>query len=211
MIQDLHFTRQEYNKGDLNESSIDKCPIEQFRKWFSEASLLVKEPNAMTLSTVFNEQPSSRIVLLKEIDKKGFTFFTNYKSRKGKEISHNPKVSLSFFWEVLERQVRIEGRAEKVSDSDSEHYFQLRPKESQVSACISSQSEYIDSKYTLEKKYNDFLDIHKNTFIARPQHWGGYRVIPHTIEFWQGRPHRLHDRIVYIQTKNGWDIQRLYP
>lgn len=211
MVKDLHLIRQEYNKGSLNESDVDICPIEQFRKWFSEALLFVKEPNAMTLCTVFNNQPSARIVLLKEVDTKGFTFFTNYNSRKGKEISHSPKVSLSFFWEELERQVRIEGEAEKVPDADSEYYFQSRPKESQASACISEQSEYINNREGLEKKYYDFLSHHKDIPIVRPQNWGGYRVIPNTIEFWQGRPHRLHDRIIYIQTKNGWDIKRLCP
>ncbi|MBU0695711.1 MAG: pyridoxamine 5'-phosphate oxidase, partial [Bacteroidetes bacterium] len=182
--------------------------------WFTEAlNAEVLEPNAMTLATAnTNGIPSARIVLLKEFTNEGFVFYTNYNSQKGKEIESNPYAALIFFWADLERQIRIEGVVEKVSEEESNQYFNSRPKGSQLGALTSPQSETINSREFLEKKLADLEKQYEDKEVIKPEHWGGYRVIPNRIEFWQGQSNRLHDRIVYIQGKDkNWKFERLAP
>lgn len=210
-IQNL---RQEYRSATLSEQEVAPDAISQFSKWFSDAmSAGLTEPNAMTLATATaSGKPSARIMLLKGFDERGFIFYTNYLSRKGQEITKNPYASLVFFWQELERQVRIEGTIEKVDEKESEQYFHSRPKGSQIGAHASPQSREIEGKdvllnslHHLEEKYKDGGEIPK------PPHWGGYLVRPQVIEFWQGGQSRLHDRIVYKLENNHWKIVRLAP
>ena len=212
--QKTHAIRQEYTLGALDESDVSHNPIHQFTKWFEDAlKYNVMEPNAMTLSTVSTlGQPSSRIVLLKEVDATGFHFFTNYNSRKGQELLMSPFASLLFFWPELQRQVRIEGSVQKLSEEASDFYFNSRPKESQMGAVASPQSQIIPNRILLEdamvrlrKEYVDSVPI------DRPAHWGGYKLIPHAIEFWQGRSSRLHDRLKYELEGEHWLLHRLAP
>ena len=206
--------RNEYLKASLDTSAILPDPIAQFERWFHEAvDAKVLEPNAMNLSTVNeNNRPSSRIVLLKGIEKNKFLFYTNYQSTKGKELNNNPACALTFFWPELERQVRIEGSAERVDDNTSETYFQSRPRGSQISAWTSPQSAVVQSRALLEERA---LEMEKKfeglTSLPKPKQWGGYQVEPLVIEFWQGRPNRLHDRIQFSKIDNAWNICRLAP
>lgn len=213
IIPELHNIREEYIKAKLDEDSVDLNPIQQFINWMNEALLSkVIEPSAMTVATVGpTGQPSTRTVLLKNIDEKGFIFFTNYNSHKGKDLAGNPQISLLFFWPELERQVRIEGKVEKISVQDSMNYFHSRPLGSQIGAIASSQSEVIESREVLNTKIEELEKEYKDKQIPMPEHWGGYLVKPHRIEFWQGRASRLHDRLLYIATNTGWQIQRLAP
>lgn len=209
-ISDL---RQEYNLGELHQESSPDDPFKQFGKWFDEAVAGdIYEPNAMVLSTVDEKQPRSRVVLLKGLSTEGFDFYTNYNSHKGNEIAANNTVSLLFYWDRLQRQVRIEGKVVKLPPQVSDEYFSSRPRGSQLGAWVSDQSEVIDNKKVLEDKQllltNKFGE---ELPIPRPEHWGGYRVIPERIEFWQGRPSRLHDRILYTLEGNQWSISRLSP
>lgn len=207
--------REEYSKGNLLETDVLEEPIQQFKKWFSEAiSAEVVEPNAMVLSTVDqHHSPSSRVVLLKDIKDNGFSFFTNYESRKAQDMLQNPKVSLLFFWPELQRQVRIEGTVGKLPSADSDEYFASRPRGSRIGAIASPQSHVIANRKELENKVDlitdEFSDIDN---IPRPEFWGGYLVEPTLVEFWQGRSSRLHDRIVYELTNQfNWLIKRLAP
>lgn len=198
----------------LEKIQVDKSPIVQFIRWMENAlEAKINEPHAMTLSTANKKgQPDARVVLLRGVEKKGFSFFTNYKSAKGKEIVENKKVCLCFYWAELARQVRIKGIAVKLSTKNSDDYFQSRPRESQISAWASSQSEMIESRDVLIKKYNEFEKKFEKKKVPRPLHWGGYLVIPDSMEFWQGRNNRLHDRIQYEKSKSGkWKIARLCP
>lgn len=204
--------RQNYEKNVLLEELASVSPFDQFRLWFDDAlKAQVPEPNAMTLATVNDQgQPSARIVLIKEVDAQGFVFYTNYESRKGLDLQTNPKACLLFFWQALERQVRIEGSIEKVSAQDSDSYYYSRPLGSRIGAWASRQSQPI-SRQELEARELAFKERYGER-PPRPDHWGGYRLIPSLFEFWQGRPSRLHDRLVYtLQETQNWKIDRLSP
>jgi len=209
---DLHDIRDEYSKQELSRRQCDSNPIKQFEKWLGEAiEAKVHEPTAMNLATLNAQgKPSSRVVLLKEVNSQGFVFFTNYQSQKGQALAINPFAALNFFWPELERQVRVEGVVEKLSEAQSDDYFAGRPYTSRIGAWASEQSAVIKSKNTLLAKAA--LIAAKYPFnVPRPPHWGGYLVIPEMIEFWQGRPSRLHDRIRYRLENNLWIIERLSP
>jgi len=197
----------------LTEGELDPDPVRQFHRWIEEATLSeVAEPNAMALATATPEgRPSARIVLLRGYDERGFAFFTNYESRKGRELDANPHAGLVFHWHDLERQVRVEGRVERVSAEESDTYFQSRPAGSRLGAWASRQSEVLPDRTVLEAR-NRALEIqYPDGQIPRPEHWGGYRVVPAVIEFWQGRPSRLHDRLRYTRSDRGWLVERLSP
>jgi pyridoxamine 5'-phosphate oxidase len=206
--------RKDYSSQTLQETDIELSPIDQFQKWWTEAvNSQIDEVNAMTLATASSDgMPSARIMLLKGFDKNGFVFFTNYKSYKAMHLEENPKACLVFFWKELERQVRITGLVKKASEKDSDEYFLSRPSGSQIGAWTSSQSQVIESREWLENRYLQLTEEFKQKELQRPPHWGGYVVTPVIIEFWQGRPSRLHDRIQYSLEEDGsWKIERLSP
>lgn len=205
--------RKEYKLKSLLENDVDANPIRQFQQWWNEAiKSNIEEPNAMTLATCNkNGKPSARIVLLKGLSNNGFGFFTNYESRKGKEIKENPHAGLVFFWKELERQVRIEGSVKKITEEESDEYFVLRPEQSRIGAWSSPQSSVIKNRDVLEEMFLKYTQQFSDGVIVRPPHWGGYVVTPNLIEFWQGRPNRLHDRLQYTLTNNKWVIERLAP
>jgi pyridoxamine 5'-phosphate oxidase len=213
-MKDLAHIRKDYSKATLDVKSVAKDPIQQFTHWFNEATTSeVPEPNAMTLSTV-NEQgrPAARIVLLKGVENGKFVFYTNYQSRKGKELEQNPACSLTFFWSALERQVRIDGVATRIDAKRSEEYFQSRPRGSQIGAWASPQSTFIKDRGLLEARAQQIEEKFKGmAVLPKPHQWGGYEIDPFMIEFWQGRPSRLHDRIVYTKVDELWRIDRLAP
>jgi len=215
MQKDLGDYRKSYEKSALLEDAISSNPMEVFQKWFheTEASDGVDEPNAMTVSTIgLDGFPKSRVVLLKKFTHEGFIFYTNYRSEKGKAIAKNPKVCISFFWPNMERQVIIKGKAEKVAENLSDGYFKSRPDGSKLGAIVSEQSSVIPSRESLEKKLQELEEECRNKEIERPDYWGGYIVKPESIEFWQGRPNRLHDRIRYtLQEHSDWKMERLAP
>ncbi|NOS94237.1 MAG: pyridoxamine 5'-phosphate oxidase [Cyclobacteriaceae bacterium] len=213
-MQGLQEIRVEYTKASLDVTSVLANPIAQFEKWLKEAiDSKVPEPTAMTLSTVTEDgRPSARIVLLKGVEANQFVFYTNYQSQKGKELLENPACALTFFWPELERQVRIEGVAKRVDEAQSTAYFTSRPKGSQIGAWASPQSSIIKDRLILEERVAVLeKKFEGSNQIPKPKQWGGYTVEPHEIEFWQGRPSRLHDRIVYYQSEGEWIKHRLAP
>ncbi|HKO77879.1 MAG TPA: pyridoxamine 5'-phosphate oxidase [Flavobacterium sp.] len=214
-MNDLSNYRKSYEKSELLESSIPEDPINLFNRWFHEEEDFdgAGEVNAMTVSTIgLDGFPKSRIVLLKKFNEEGFVFFTNYNSEKGRAIINNPKICLSFFWESMERQVIIKGTAQKTSENISDGYFESRPDGSKLGAIVSNQSEVIPSRNYLEENLKQLEKDFEGKEIPRPKHWGGFLVTPLVVEFWQGRPNRLHDRIRYtLQEDFSWEISRLAP
>lgn len=206
--------REDYRLAELDESQADPDPLVQFRQWFNEAlKAKLPEPNAMAVASVSaSGRPSCRVLLLKALDDHGFTFFTNYDSRKGAEFAGTPFAALTFLWFTLERQVRVEGRIEKVSTAESDEYYQKRPLGSRLGAWASPQSQVISSREILIENENRYRDQYGEN-PPRPEHWGGYRVVPDNIEFWQGRSSRLHDRLLYTRPELSapWRLERLAP
>ncbi|SDB41865.1 Pyridoxamine 5'-phosphate oxidase [Flavobacteriaceae bacterium MAR_2010_188] len=215
MKKDLSNYRKSYEKSELTKATMDKNPIEAFRKWFDEVdgSDSKSEANAMTLSTFgIDGFPRNRVVLLKEFNEEGFVFYTNYGSQKGKAIEQNNHVCISFFWSEAERQVIIKGTVKKVPESQSEEYFHSRPKGSQLGAAVSNQSEVIESRDILETKLHQLEDEYSDKTVPKPKDWGGYIISPIEFEFWQGRANRLHDRIRYsLKDAQNWKMDRLAP
>ena len=206
--------RQEYSRESLSERDVDANPIRQFDRWFAQAKNAgLVEPNAMALATSTSDgRPSVRMVLLKGADAAGFVFFTDYRSRKGLELTDNPRAALCMWWDVLQRQVRIEGTIERISPAESLTYFSTRPYGSQVGAWASLQSSVLIARDLLEREVAKYFKKYpEGTEVPLPHHWGGYRLTPESIEFWQGRPSRLHDRIVYSRAGDAWTIGRLSP
>ena len=206
--------KQAYSGEGLDENTADKDPLRQFQRWFDDArAAALPLPEAMTLATATEEgRPSARLVLLKQADEQGFVFYTNYGSQKALELDANPQAALVFYWPQLERQVRIEGSVSRVSPAESDEYFQTRPRQSQIGALASPQSEVISGRDVLQQRFDELEEFYGDREIERPAHWGGYRLRPERIEFWKGRPGRLHDRLLYeLQPEGSWTIKRLAP
>ncbi len=210
---DLNDLRREYLKDGLSRDQLEDNPVDQFQKWLNQAiKAEIKDPTAMSVATVdAHGQPRQRLVLLKQVDNDGFVFFTNYESKKARDMALNPLVSLHFPWHVLERQVKICGRAEKVKSSESLKYFLSRPEESQLAAWASQQSSRLSSRQALLSQFAAMKEKFKSGSIPLPDFWGGFRVVPSSMEFWQGGGNRLHDRFEYTRDDDEWDIQRLAP
>jgi pyridoxamine 5'-phosphate oxidase len=213
-LDDVGRLRKEYTRSGLRESDTDTNPIEQFRRWFDEAlASNLHEPNAMTIATATPDgHPSARIVLLRGFDERGFVFYTNYEGRKGWELETNPYAALVFYWGELERQVRLEGRVGRIPDEESDAYFAGRPRGSQLGAWASEQSRPVKDRGTLEERLRELETEYEGREVPRPPFWGGYRLEPEIMEFWQGRENRLHDRLVYRRSEErGWRRERLQP
>lgn len=212
MKDKLKNMRRDYKLSELNEESVEKNPFEQFSIWFQEMlNAEFYDPTAFIISTCTNNRPSSRVVLLKSYDENGFVFFTNYNSRKGKALEDNPLASMLFYWDKLERQIRIEGKVSKLSIEESEEYYNSRPYESRIAAYASKQSRKVNYKEELTDRFIRYTNEYPEN-PPLPEFWGGYRVIPEYFEFWQGRSNRMHDRIVYEKANIGkWEIKRLFP
>src|SRR5215203_2846785 len=205
--------RREYTRAGLDQVDMGPDPIVQFEAWFEKViDVNLHEPNAMILATATSEgRPSARTVLLKGYDERGFVFYTNYEGRKARELEANPACTLLFYWGELERQVRIEGRAGRISGAESDAYFASRPRGSRLGAWASEQSRPVEHRSVLEERVRALEEEYEGREVPRPPFWGGYRVEPDTIEFWQGRENRLHDRLVYQRTREGWRVERLQP
>jgi pyridoxamine 5'-phosphate oxidase len=210
---DLASLRRTYALSSLDEGAVDADPIQQFERWFADAvTAEALEPNAMTLATASRDGvPSGRIVLLKGVDARGFVFFTDFRSRKGAELTENPLAALVFLWKEIERQVRVTGAVARVSDADAEAYFRSRPVGSRLGAWASHQSAVIADRRVLEDRLRDVTARFADGDVPLPSHWGGFRVVPDEVEFWQGRPDRLHDRLLYQRAEAGWTVARLSP
>ena len=202
-----------YSDNSLDENTVDRDPISVFKRWLNEAIAAgIQLPEAMTLATATADgKPSARLVLLKQIDERGLVFFTNYNSPKARDLDSNPQAALVFYWPQFERQVRVEGKVERTSAAESDAYFKTRPRESQIGALASPQSEVIASRKFLEQQAAELEKRYEGREVDRPVHWGGYRLRPERIEFWKGRPSRLHDRILYERQGDTWSIKRLAP
>ena len=214
MTEPIDQMRRKYYRGPLERDDLNADPIVQFEQWFDEALARVKdaEPNAMALATVDRKgAPSARTVLLKYFDRDGFVFFTNLESRKAVHIEHNPSVALLFWWSELERQIEITGTAERISSAEAAKYFMTRPRGSQLGAWVSDQSRVLTSRKALEIKLGEIKRKFADREVPLPKFWGGYRVTPNALEFWQGQPDRLHDRFQYLRAGDGWEIRRLAP
>lgn len=209
-MNDTAFKQEE----TLDERNVDPNPIVLFKRWFDAAIASgLRLPDAMTLATASKDgKPSARMVLLKQADDDGFVFYTNYNSQKARELDENPRAALVLYWVQLDRQIRVEGRVERVAAAESDEYFSTRPRESQLGAWASPQSEVVRSREVLEQRFRELEDVYRESEVTRPEHWGGYRLRPERIEFWQNRSGRLHDRIVYErQADGGWTFKRLAP
>ena len=206
--------KHQYNSDSIDEKTVDREPLHLFQRWLDEAIAAgIHLPEAMTLATSTPEgKPSARLVLLKGADERGFVFYTNYNSMKARELAVNPQAALVFYWPQLERQVRVEGKVERTSTDESDAYFKTRPRESQIGALASPQSEVIPSREMLQQRARELEELYRDREVERPAHWGGYRLQPERIEFWKGRPGRLHDRILYERQQDGsWHRFRLAP
>ena len=211
-INRLYNLRREFDQGQLNEENLHKNPMQTFDEWLNDAIEHIEvDATAMVLSTALNNEVSSRVVLLKETNKRGLVFFSNYNSKKGVDLKENNKAAILFFWKELDRQVRIEGIVKRTSAKESDNYFNRRPLESRLSAAVSNQSEIIKDRKILDESFKELRDKTKDQELKRPEHWGGYVLIPDYFEFWQGRKNRLHDRICYKKNQKSWDKFRLEP
>lgn len=211
-MNDLARMRHDYESHGLQETDVLADALEQFERWFADAvTAAVREPNAMVLATVVEDSPTTRHVLLKGLSQGGFEFFTNYTSQKGAHLANNDQVALTFGWLDLHRQVNISGRAHRLTASESDDYFAVRPREAQLGAWASHQSSVLADRNVLEQRLDDARNRYADGPVPRPDHWGGYRVVPESIEFWQGRPSHLHDRLRYTRAPSGWLIERLSP
>ena len=210
---DVSSLREEYTRAGLAESDVAADPIEQFRRWFDETTNAgLHEPNAMTVATATPDgTPSARVVLLKGYDERGFVFYTNYEGRKATELEANPRCALLFYWGELERQVRVEGTAGRISGEESDAYYASRPRGSRLGALASEQSRPIEDRVTLENRLRELEREYEGREVPRPANWGGYRIEPEIFEFWQGRENRLHDRLIYRRQDGGWKLARLQP
>ena len=213
MRRDVASLRKEYTRAGLAEADVAPDPVEQFRRWFDVALAAgLHEPNAMTVATATRDgRPSARVVLLKGFEERGFVFYTNYEGRKGRELEENPRAALLFYWGELERQVRVEGAVSRVSEEESDAYYASRPRGSRLGAWASEQSRVVGGREVLEGRIGDLEAEYEGREVPRPPFWGGYRVGPEVVEFWQGRENRLHDRLVYRRQGAGWEIRRLQP
>lgn len=210
----MNDTKPQYNSDSIDEKTVDRDPLKLFQRWLDEAIAAgIYLPEAMTLATSTPEgKPSARLILLKEADERGFVFYTNYNSPKARDLDSNPQAAMVFYWPQLERQVRVEGAIERTSADESDAYFKTRPRESQIGALASPQSEVIPSREALQQRARELEKLYEGREVERPAHWGGYRLLPERIEFWKGRPSRLHDRILYERQSDGsWSIKRLAP
>lgn len=213
-MQKLKHVARQYRTGKLTQSQAGSDPLRLFARWFRAAVAAgLDEPTAVCLATATpGGRPSARFVLLKAFDQRGFVFFTNYLGRKSREVIANPQAAMTFYWDILERQVRVEGHVERTSEEESDAYFRLRPRQTQLGAWASLQSKVISSRSLLERRFRLARDRFKGREVPRPPYWGGFRIVPERIEFWQGRANRLHDRIVFVmRAESGWKRQRLSP